>query len=478
MLDLQGRLCDRLIPRAEAVLLVGAGLQNDEAAAACWREWAQRRDLDDVSWDEHKILAYVARRLATIAPECAYRPRVEGLARADWTRSQMVLRGSAPAVQVLVDSGIEVMLLKGGALQAVFPKGSGARLSGDLDVMVRRRDFAAAVRVLHVAGWRSKDSMEYSCVRWRFASGTNLRKPPFGDIDVHHQPIHGPALPDAVLDALWSRSDDAVFHGLPVRVPALADLVAIAAAHGVQARSESEYGFSWLFDLDALLRHPRFDALALSTAARALKVVPATLAALRSLDRMGDNPRTAEGVRALASEPAARGEWFRFWLDALPVAWAKPLQSAVGLLYPAIRAAREREFVPRIRPLLVGGHGVRQIDLHQTCSEFGIRHEIALPQFPGRALIVELACPVEGASRRRFDVAVDGQIVGRISLRVWRCSTGMVKGFRCRIPLEGALAGRISIEALGQFSVLAGATSETLERARPAPFAISAVSVV
>lgn len=477
MFDLRGRICDRLIPRADAALLVGAGLRDDMAAAACWREWAQSHDLDDVSWEQHKLLAHIARRMATIAPACAYRPRVEGLARADWTRSQMVLRGSAAAVQVLVAQGIEVMLLKGGALQAVLPAGSGARLSGDLDIMVRRKEFAAAIRVLHEAGWRSKDSVEYSCVRWRFASGTNLRKLPFGDIDVHHQPIHGPALSDAALEALWQRADTAVFHGSPVRVPAPADLMAIAASHGVRAQSESEYGFAWLFDVDALLRHPRFEPQALVLAARTLNVIPATLAALRALDRIHEHTPAAQCVRALSAERVARGEWFRFWLDALPLAWGKPVQSLVGSVHPAIRMGRERDVVPRIRPLLWGGRSAQQIALSEGSAGFRVRHEWPLQSVSGRSLIVELRCPCGGSARRRFDVAIDGHIVGRISLRMRRNGAAPEQRFRCRVPLPGGKAARLSIEALGPFSVMPGASAETVERARAQPFAIAAAAL-
>lgn len=472
-------LHERMLPRGGAALLIGAGLGEDHLAAECWRKWTAQRDLDDVSWAEHRILAHIAPRMAVIAPDCPYRPRVEGLAKADWTRSQLILRASSRAVALLREHGIEVMLLKGGALQAAVPE-AGVRVSGDLDILVPRARFADAVRVLYVAGWRSKDSVEYACARWHFASGTNLRKAPLGDIDVHHQPVHGVMRPEAVLEALWRRAGEGHFHGQEVRLPALEDLAVIAAAHGLRACSESPWGFVWLFDLDAVLRDPRIDPDLLVQSASELEVLPAVQAGVAALHRIRPSPASRQALTCLMSARAGAGAWARFLLDSLPVKWSKPLTSIVERVRPQRRSGRERDVVPRIRPLKWAGRAGVNVSFERMADQPFVRQELKLPALPATcsALVVELCCQPGAVSRRRFDVAVDGRIVGRISLRVPRNGRDW-QSFRCRIPLTvpGA-AGRLSIESLGQFSVMSGASVETVERARALPFSVLSLTAL
>ena len=479
MLDLRAWLHECMQPRGNAALLIGAGLGDDSQAAACWRQWAAQCNLDDVSWEEHRILAHVAPRMAVIAPDCPYRPRVEGLAKADWTRSQLVLRASSRAVALLCDHDIEVMLLKGGALQAAVP-GAGVRVTGDLDILVPRARFTDAVRLLYEAGWRSKDSMEYACARWHFAAGTNLRKAPMGDIDVHHQPVHGAMRSEAVLEALWRRADEGRFHGQTVRLPALPDLAAIAAAHGLRARSESPWGFVWLFDLAAVLRDPRLDAVQLARSATELGVLPAVQAGVAVLHKIRPSDAARQALACLMQARAGGGAWARFVLDSLPVQWGKPLRSVVDRVRPLQRTGRERDVVPRIRPTSGRPSGGVSVQLDPDTDQPRVRHELQLPVLPAtcRALLVDLRCMPGAVSRRRFDVAVDGRIVGRISLRVPRHGTGG-QSFRCRIPLaEPGKAGRLSIEALGQFSVMNGASAETVERARALPFSLASLTAL
>lgn len=479
MPDLRPWLHGRLTPGDEVALLIGAGLGEDAYAAECWQQWASRRVLDDVSWEEHRLLAHIAPRLATIAPTCAYRPRVEGLAKADWTRSQLILRASAQAIALLVSYRVDVMLLKGGALQVAVP-GAGVRVSGDLDIMVPRSRFADAIRVLYEAGWRSKDSMEYACARRHFASGTNLRKAPFGDIDVHHQPVHGAMRGDAILEALWERAGTGSFHGQPVCVPSLADLAVIAAAHGVRARSESRCGFAWLFDLNAVLGDPRLDPSSLVHSATQLGVLPAVQAGVAALHRIAASDASGRALAALMRTRAGAGAWAYFLLESLPVGWGKPLRSALDRVQPGRRAGRERDVIPRIRPAYRAARGGVSVELAAAAGEPRIRHELALASVPPdcRVVQVELVCPPGAVTRRRFDVAVDGSIIGRISLRVKR-GAQQAQCFRCRIRLPDAGQGvRMSIEALGQFSVLSDASAQTQERARALPFWVASLTAL
>jgi hypothetical protein len=397
--------------------LLRAGLDERLPAASAWQRWKQLRDLDTVTWEEHKGLARIAVRLIELDPQCRYRPRLQGLAKAHWTQSQIMLRAGVPALRTLVDAGLEVMLLKGCAMQVLVPQSTGPRVTSDLDILVTRADFPRAIRLLHADGWAGRNSMEYAMASWRFKAGQGLRGGQYGNIDVHHQPLHGERIANEVLEGMWLRSSRTLFHGVSVRVPAVADLVVCTAGHAMHAIARGERALARFFDLMDLVSHPDFDADVVAEVAQQFAVSPVVAAAFRHLDNVIQDARVTAAIKRLEARPGALAPWVRYFAGTLDDGNGVFVQRLLDRLWPESRTdEREEDVVPRVR---VSGRKVpagRHLGLDAEAACMAVRHEVMfgdVMEVP-QELVISILCEDEPGGHVRFDVSTDGRIHSRL----------------------------------------------------------------
>ena len=465
-------------PQGNLDLLLKVALLPDAEAAECWEQWKAQHDLDDVTWEEHKLLAPIASRLPAIAPDCSYRPRVQGLAKAHWTNSQLTLRGSAEALDTLIADGIPVMLLKGGALQAAGFGGSGPRISGDLDILVPRARYPRAIALLYAEGWSSRDSSEYAQTSWRFRSGLNLRRGLHGDIDVHHQPVPGPRLSDAALDALWARATPARFHGRAIFVPSHADMIVLTAAHAMNPATARQLSAAWAFDLIMLLKRGDVDVKKVVESATALDAAAACLACLLYLDELLPLENARQLIHALEWRGVGVRKALGLFAHSKGSAVRTPLRRLAGLIAenPNDDFEPERRVVPRIRRLRLPTTSKSAIAQTVDMREPRLRHEFSVSGADlGRPhrLIVEIEFDSPRVARRfRFDVSADGVPFARIGARPTPFTPRTRLTFSVPIPRASGPSMRIAIESLSEGEVPAKANLEQVLRTKPVPFHI------
>lgn len=465
-------------PQGDLDLLLRVALLPDGEAAKCWDRWKAHHDLDDVTWEEHKLLAPIASRLPVIAPDCPYRPRVQGLAKAHWTNSQLTLRGSAEALDTLIANGVPVMLLKGGALHAAGLGGSGPRISGDLDILVPRPLYPRAIALLYAEGWSSRDSSEYAQSSWRFRSGLNLRRGLHGDIDVHHQPVPGPRLADTVLDALWARAMPARFHGRRVFIPSHADMIALAAAHAARPATAHQVSAAWAFDLITLLKQGGADPEKVIESAAALDAVAACIACLLYLDRLVPLDNAQQIIRTLERRGIDARETLSLVARSKGSAAGAPLRRLAALLTerPENDFEPERRVVPRISRSRLTTQGKAAVAPSATTREPRLRHEFNIDsaELPEpRRLVIEIEFERPRVARRfRFDVSADGVPIARLGARLAPFTPGTRLTFSVPLPQANGPSTRIAIEALAEGEVPAKANLEQVLRAKPVPFRI------
>ncbi|MEN6543654.1 nucleotidyltransferase family protein [Parvibaculum sp.] len=470
-------------PQGDLDLLLRVALLPAADAAKCWDRWKAHHDLDDVTWEEHKLLAPIASRLPAIAPDCPYRPRVQGLAKAHWTTSQLVLRDSAAALDTLLEHAIPVMLLKGGALQAAGVSGSGPRISGDLDILVPRPLYPRAITLLYAEGWSSRDSREYAQSSWRFRSGLNLRRGLHGDIDVHHQPVPAPRLTDAALDALWARATPARFHGRPVVVPSHADMIALTAAHAARPATSRQISAAWAFDLIALLKQDGLEPEKVVDSAAALDAMAASIACLLYLDSLVPLDNTKRVIRELESHGIGARQMLGLVAAAQNSPSSAPLRRLAALIAerPKSHFERERQVVPRIRRLRLPLSGKTVTPLLASAGEPRLRHEFELGgaklRGPGN-LIIEIEFDRPSVARRfRFDIAVDAVPIARLGARLSKRAQKTRLTFSVPLPRVAGSPARVAIEALAEGEIPAKANLEQVLRAKPVPFRIARVAL-
>jgi hypothetical protein len=290
----------------QALLL--AAVAEPAVARPAWAGWSAGRSLDDVSWQELRLLGAVAARaeLLGVAPDA--RPRLEGIRRFVWTRTQLKLAAALPVLRRLHARGVRFCLLKGAALIAGGHRAPGERFLRDVDVLVPRQALAEAVAILFETGWRPEHyaSLEEvfslgfpRCHALAFRSAAH----PDDAIDLHLSASELGRFPRSDA-ALWSRTAEARILGLPVRVPAPEDLLCHALVHSFL--SDGQEGRDWVLDAVALARRPRFDWARLVEESRRRGVEALVAARLRRLQAMPAPGIPAEAAAGLeAGEPAA-----------------------------------------------------------------------------------------------------------------------------------------------------------------------------
>jgi hypothetical protein len=229
-------------------LLLGAALRGPAEARRSWDEWKSRNALDDATWEDHKLLAVVASRLHELDPEFPDARRLQGLLKALWSRAQIRQQASLNALDVLIAAKFPVLLLKGPAFDLAAPRKDRRRISGDLDIMVRRRDLPHALALLAAREWSNPNySLAGQLRHVRVSPGINLVNRNGGDIDIHHQPIHLRWTSDRVLERIWRRARPASFGERDILIPSDEDLLCISASHGLRRKGEVCYG-AWALD--------------------------------------------------------------------------------------------------------------------------------------------------------------------------------------------------------------------------------------
>lgn len=239
-------------------LLRAALLADDAAALGEARRWLDEYDIDSAEFAEHRLLVAIAARRVALADHPAW-PRLAGLQKMLWTRSQLALRDSLPALRALDAAGIPLMLFKGASRIAVDASAQRERIAHDIDVLVPAAAMGEALDRLHELGLAAAAGVSRQYLRARLSAqrAVNLKHGRFGDIDLHQRAYHA-LHADAADDlAIWDRARTARFGGLDVRVPSAADRVALAIAHG--ARNTSAHS-DWLVDAAATLRQGEIDA--------------------------------------------------------------------------------------------------------------------------------------------------------------------------------------------------------------------------
>lgn len=239
-------------------LLVAATGHDAAHSEQQFRAWLAEHDLDEASFREHRLLAAIAARFGKALADRPEYPRLVGLQRQLWTRSRMALAEATPLLQQLVQAGVPVMLLKGGARIAARPEDQIARVAHDLDILVPPSHFRVAMEALFHAGWTASSGESRLCLlaREKTIRAMNFFHGRFGDIDLH-QWGYGDALPvEAMERPLWQHAEAASLLGVSVRVPSATDRLALAICHsGLDAHTHSD----WLVDCAQIIREDPID---------------------------------------------------------------------------------------------------------------------------------------------------------------------------------------------------------------------------
>jgi hypothetical protein len=276
--------------------LIVAALGEPQQALASWRKWRQtdRDPLRDAI--AQRWLPLVASNLSASALDSEERALFAAAQRGVWAANTRLLDAGLAAAGILHDLGIQTVVLKGAALALSVYRTHAERPIGDVDLLVRPQDAAAARRALTGHGWRPLRQVREADLVWRHA--LDLTKPPHGAVDLHWYllPENAWAAADA---GLWERVRPLPAYDSRLFALGAADQLLHTCLHGLrwspvhaahwiadarQTLATEPHEIDWQVVIDECLRRrlsfQMAAALRLVSASTGASVPPLVLAAL------------------------------------------------------------------------------------------------------------------------------------------------------------------------------------------------------
>lgn len=463
-------------PTGDLDLLIRAAADSDAGTALqAARQWLASNEIDAVTFREHRLLAAVSERFGRELKDAPASPRLAGLQRLLWTRSQLALREARPVLTRLLSSGVRIMLLKGAARLAVDPPAARSRISHDIDILVPHSQIFEAFDCLTDMGWQPATGVSACAVRHRLTSirAVNFLRGEYGDVDLHQQgyhPLHADPEDD---EAVWERAEQVEFAGNAVLAPSAADRLAMSIAHGsLDAHVHSD----WLIDCHAATQCGNVDWATFVRAIRARQLgVEAGIALTYLVSALGSNiPEdvTREVMRSAYDRSMAhrvsvlvqarpRDAGGRLSNIARGIAKLRRPASSISTQLPS-------EIVFSGRRSLSGLNPIRSRSTLRSAIELSV----SAPVGDTHVKIV-LDCHLSTTRRRiEFELRSGSEYLARLSYRNW----DGLKGWR-RLVFEGTIrnseAAPLTLEARPLRNLRPNASENELRRYGAVPFCVA-----
>jgi hypothetical protein len=234
-------------------LFLRAGIHRDERAIEAWGSLRSDFDLDELTFDEYRMVPLLYRNLSALGVKDERFGSLKGIYLHSWYRNLLLLRRMAQVLRELDAAGIPTLALKGTALVAGYYKDPGVRPMGDFDVLVPQYARAKSLEVIERLGWGEEDSRVRDLRLGYYHSIDLAGGEPFA-CDLHWQLMHYlllPDDPDRSADDFWEAAEGIEIVDVPTRALCPADQLLHVCAHG--ARWDSDTTLCWLADAATIL---------------------------------------------------------------------------------------------------------------------------------------------------------------------------------------------------------------------------------
>ena len=457
-------------------LLRAIVLKDPERAKAAWQAFEAAADFDNLTWGEFRLISLAAKRIADLAPHSPMRPRIAGIERSIWSRSQLVIGEAGSGLRKMAAQDIEVLVIKGAGRAASRDPVARGRIVNDIDIVVHPERFEATFDILVGDGWTptGSGSVLYHRSRLKDLTGLNMVRGEFGNLDIHASPYHWPHDHAEDDKDSWQRSLPGRLGHASVRVPSPLDTMLIAIAHGsLDAHKSSD----WLADLAASI-DAGVDWDLLVTLAGRRRLSAAAAIALGYVRECLDCPVPAEVLGRLEAAALARPARL---LGV--VAEARPKSDRLGLFWLARLVAKQsRLFRSRRRAARPSRVHLASVLKGRAGKDrqgaFALRHDLALPDRQRDAvwsgtIDVDIEVELRPATRRiEFEINTATQHLARLrGLALNRGTRRMTLRFRVRLAIPAGQSGLV-IEAVPARSFNESVTEGELARYGATPFRI------
>lgn len=244
-------------PQGGRDLLLRAALDPAPLRArAALTQWSGGYAIEATDGREHRLLALVAERFAVELQQHSEGPRLAGLQRQRWTRSQLLLRLAKPAFARMAQGGLPVIVLGETAEHCSHSDNSHRSQPQALDILLPDDSLDAGLAELGKAGWEPWSGESMLCLRKRARSlrAMQLQQGPFGCLRVHRWVLGDQPASRELRHTLLQVSRATTLDGIAVLLPDATHRLAMALY-----RPCSEQPLDGLLNAALLLRKPDLD---------------------------------------------------------------------------------------------------------------------------------------------------------------------------------------------------------------------------
>lgn len=146
------------LPNENQLLLLKAGLTNDQSAIVNWQKWNQKNNPNEVGQSEKRLFPLVYHNLQTNQHNDKFTDLLKRSHRESYKRVINLIKIAAKIINILNSFGIQSLVLKGIPLGVHYYPSIALRPMADIDLMVEIENVTKAFGVLHKEGWRSQMS--------------------------------------------------------------------------------------------------------------------------------------------------------------------------------------------------------------------------------------------------------------------------------------------------------------------------------
>lgn len=240
-------------PTALQELLLKACLFSGSLAQDAWTKWTSSVHLQEIDSASYKLLPLVAcNRDLTHIQEPIFK-HCKALHRKTWITNRIHFEKTVPFLLELQRHVDKIVLLKGIAMIIQYYRDFGARVIGDLDLLIPRASAPIAASILHASQWvcqvsrlnigASEQLDRWHALNFVHQGGMNL------DLHWSLSLESSPFLDEAVLQA----SVPHPIHQHTFYLPAPSDLLLQTCVHGIKPCQEPL--IRWVADAMTLLKH-------------------------------------------------------------------------------------------------------------------------------------------------------------------------------------------------------------------------------
>jgi len=226
-------LATRSWPTREQTRLLRACLFRGSLAQRAWAEWKARVNFDKIDYASYKLLPLIARN--PDLPQDPLFERCKGVYRRTWAENHVHWKKLLPTFSYLIEYKVDkIILLKGMAMALAYYQDFGARVMGDIDILVPKKQMGLVHRSLSNAHWEQKYSRidvenPEHLSRWH---ALNYSHPLKMQLDVHWSFIEENC---SLLDsAVWKEVKLLLGQTIPLYTPDPTDLLLQACIHGIK----------------------------------------------------------------------------------------------------------------------------------------------------------------------------------------------------------------------------------------------------